>query len=290
MKRVSILLLIVTMSGMYACTSPSQKSSLKTELDTMSFYFGYTRAEGVMDYLAMSAGVDTAYMDAFYKGFRDGAKHYSPKDVAYQEGRRIALMINNQWIESMNQEIFMGDSEYTVNRHAVLSGFYQGVKNKDQMRMIQIQSYFQTMMEKQKNDYINTKYAENMISGEAFLADNKNKDGVITTSSGLQYKILTEGIGAIPDEKARVKVNYRGTLIDGTEFDSSYKDNNNAPSIFRVNQVIKGWTEALTLMPTGSKWMLYIPQDLAYGSMAQYNIPPFSVLIFEVELLEIEPE
>ncbi|MDR0744171.1 MAG: FKBP-type peptidyl-prolyl cis-trans isomerase, partial [Tannerella sp.] len=126
-------------------------------------------------------------------------------------------------------------------------------------------------------------------TNEQFLLDNKNKEGVKTTESGLQYKIITEGKGDVPDEKSKVKVNYKGTLIDGTEFDSS--DKNNAPATFRVNQVIKGWSEALKMMPAGSKWELYIPQELAYGSMGQNTkIPPYSTLIFEVELVEIEPE
>ena len=125
-----------------------------------------------------------------------------------------------------------------------------------------------------------------MVSDE-FLAENKAKEGVVTTPSGLQYKIITKGNGAVPADSSKVKVNYKGTLIDGTEFDSSYK--RNEPATFRANQVIKGWTEALTMMPVGSKWELYIPYDLAYGSRETGSqIKPFSTLIFEVELLGIE--
>ena len=130
-------------------------------------------------------------------------------------------------------------------------------------------------------------FAENKAAGEKFLAENAKKEGVKTTSSGLQYKIIKEGNGAVPTDSSKVKVNYKGTLIDGTEFDSSYK--RNEPATFRANQVIKGWTEALTMMPVGSKWELYIPYDLAYGSRETGSqIKPFSTLIFEVELLGIE--
>ena len=119
------------------------------------------------------------------------------------------------------------------------------------------------------------------------MEENKTKEGVITTESGLQYKVIKAGNGEIPTKESSVKVNYKGTLIDGTEFDSSYK--RNAPATFRADQVIKGWTEALTMMPVGSKWELYIPQELAYGSRETGGlIKPFSTLIFEVELLEIE--
>lgn len=119
-----------------------------------------------------------------------------------------------------------------------------------------------------------------------FLEENKKKDGVITTESGLQYKILRQGEGAIPTELSRVKVDYVGKFIDGKEFDSSYKCKK--PSVFRANQIIKGWTEALTMMPVGSKWEIYVPHELGYGSQQQGEIKPYSTLIFEIELLSIE--
>ncbi len=146
-------------------------------------------------------------------------------------------------------------------------------------------SFQQEMMEKQE--------AERAVAGEkhksegaAFLAENKNKDGVKTTASGLQYKVLVEGKGPKPVEADRVKTHYTGKLIDGTEFDSSIK--RGEPAEFPVTGVIKGWTEALLMMPVGSKWMLYIPSDLAYGDRGAGNvIPPNATLIFEIELLEI---
>jgi FKBP-type peptidyl-prolyl cis-trans isomerase len=127
----------------------------------------------------------------------------------------------------------------------------------------------------------------NKKEGEAFLAANKTKEGVVTTPSGLQYKILKVGTGPKPTAADKVVCNYRGTLINGTEFDSSYK--RGQPATFPVGQVIKGWTEALQLMPVGSKWQLFIPPDLAYGERGAGNdIGPDSTLIFEVELLSIE--
>lgn len=128
---------------------------------------------------------------------------------------------------------------------------------------------------------------ENKKTGEAFLAKNKKEKGVVTLPSGLQYKILKEGKGAKPKAADTVSTHYRGTLIDGTEFDSSIK--RGQPAEFPVGQVIKGWTEALQLMPVGSKWQLFIPSDLAYGQQGAGNIiGPNSTLIFEVELLEIK--
>ncbi|MDR1224367.1 MAG: FKBP-type peptidyl-prolyl cis-trans isomerase [Tannerella sp.] len=288
MKKLSILTVIVVMFGLGSCSSFSSRTELKTEVDTMSYFFGMSRAEGIMNYLTAQAGIDTAYMDDFYKGFREGSKNYGPKEVARLEGIRIAHLINNRWIENVNRDLFMDDSSRSINRKAVLAGFYQGVKNPDEMKIMHAQTYSQSKMEEIREAFKKEKYADAIVANEKFLADNKSREGVKTTASGLQYRVITEGRGETPDEKSKVKVNYRGTLIDGTEFDSSYK--NSAPATFRVNQVIQGWTEAMKMMPAGSKWELYIPQELAYGSRAQNDIPPYSTLIFEVELVEIEPE
>jgi FKBP-type peptidyl-prolyl cis-trans isomerase len=126
--------------------------------------------------------------------------------------------------------------------------------------------------------------AKNKSEGAAFLAANKNQPGVVTLPDGLQYKILTDGSGATPAPADTVTVNYRGTFINGTEFDSSYK--RNQPAQFPVNGVIHGWTEALMQMKVGSKWQLFVPSELAYGEQGRPGIPPDSTLIFEIELLD----
>ena len=131
---------------------------------------------------------------------------------------------------------------------------------------------------------------KNQKAGEAFLAENKKKDGVMTTASGLQYKIETKGTGKIPTSNDTVACHYRGTLLDGTEFDSSYK--RGQPMDFGVQRVIRGWTEALLMMPVGSKWKLFIPSELAYGergSRGMVPIPANSMLQFDIELIEIKP-
>jgi FKBP-type peptidyl-prolyl cis-trans isomerase FklB len=145
----------------------------------------------------------------------------------------------------------------------------------------------QTEVGKQRQEKAQEAAAKNKTEGDAFLAANKGKEGVVTLPSGLQYKILTAGTGPKPTPSDSVVCNYRGTLINGTEFDSSYK--RGQPATFGVGQVIKGWTEALQLMPVGSKWQLYIPANLAYGERgAGAEIGPDSTLIFEVELLSIQ--
>ena len=122
--------------------------------------------------------------------------------------------------------------------------------------------------------------------GEQFLADNAKKEGVTTTKSGLQYQVLREGTGRKPKATGKVRCHYEGFLTDGTVFDSSYKRNN--PTLFTVNEVIKGWVEALTMMPKGSKWEIYVPQELAYGDRESGQIKPFSALIFDVQLVGID--
>ena len=145
----------------------------------------------------------------------------------------------------------------------------------------------QTEIQKQQQEKAQQAAAANKTEGEAFLAANKSKDGVVTLPSGLQYKILTAGAGPKPTASDSVKCNYRGTLIDGKEFDSSYK--RGQPATFEVGQVIKGWTEALQLMPVGSKWQIFVPSSLGYGERgAGAEIGPNATLIFEVELLSIE--
>lgn len=145
----------------------------------------------------------------------------------------------------------------------------------------------QTEVRKKQQEEMQAAGEASKKEGAAFLADNKSKDGVVTLPSGLQYKILTQGTGPKPAVSDSVVCNYRGTLLNGTEFDSSYK--RGEPATFPVNGVIKGWTEALQLMPVGSKWQLFIPSDLAYGERSPApEIGPDSTLIFEVELLSIQ--
>ena len=287
MKKVTFLMALAVAAGMASCTAQSPKANLKTDIDSLSYAIGMARTEGLDQYLAQQ-GIDSTQMSEFLKGFNEGATKIDQKDVAYMTGLQVGQMVSKQWVEGFNQPIFGGDSTQTISRENLLAGFVAGVVGKGgAMDMAKAQEFMRTQMDAIKEKATAEKYADNKAAGEKFLAENKTKEGVVTTPSGLQYKIITEGKGAIPADSSKVKVNYKGTLIDGTEFDSSYK--HNEPATFRANQVIKGWTEALTMMPVGSKWELYIPYDLAYGSRETGGqIKPFSTLIFEVELLSIE--
>ena len=174
-----------------------------------------------------------------------------------------------------------------MNRNAFIAGINAALAKKDSPDDMNVMDQFLgnyiqrvTGEKREKTTKINAE------KGAEFLAKNETQKGVVTTDSGLQYKIEKEGDGAIPTETSTVKVHYKGTLLDGTEFDSSYK--RGEPATFPANGVIRGWTEALSIMPVGSKWTLYIPSELAYGAQgAGQMIEPNSTLIFEVELLEI---
>lgn len=286
MKKVTLIMALAVGAGLASCTAQSPKANLKTDVDSLSYAFGMSQTEGIEQYF-MQQGIDSTQMADFLKGFNEGATKLGKKDAAYIAGLQLGQMVSKRWVEGLNQQIFGTDSTKTISRENLLAGFVAGVINKGVMSKEEARAFTQTSMDAIKEKANAEKYADNKAAGEKFLAENKAKEGVVTTPSGLQYKIITKGNGAIPADSSKVKVNYKGTLIDGTEFDSSYK--RNEPATFRANQVIKGWTEALTMMPVGSKWELYIPYDLAYGTRETGGqIKPYSTLIFEVELLGIE--
>lgn len=287
MKKVTLLAAIVATVGFASCTAQSPKPELKTDIDSLSYSIGMAQTQGLKDYLTSRLEVDTAYMDEFVKGLMDGSKKTSKKEAAYMAGLQIGNQVANQMMKSVNHEIFGEDSTKTINKNDFLAGFIAGTLNKGgKMTMQAAQSYVQTRMDVIKAKAMEKSYGPNKKAGEAFLAANKTKPGVITTPSGLQYKVVTKGTGPLPTDQSKVKINYRGTTIDGKEFDSSYK--RKEPVTFVVSQNIKGFGEGLKLMPVGSKYILYIPQELAYGPREAGQIKPFSTLIFEVELLSIE--
>lgn len=200
--------------------------------------------------------------------------------ISYSIGLNYGLGLFNNLI---------GDS-IPYNAQAMIVGFsdgllkQQGLISNDQAQ--QLIMILQEQIMQKREAAANIQKQNNLEKSEKFHADMKNKPGVVTTPSGLQYKVIKEGTGKTPTENSQVKVHYTGTLIDGTKFDSSY--DRNEPAVFPVNGVIKGWTEALLLMKEGSKWTLMIPPALAYGERgAGQLIGPNETLIFEVELLEV---
>ena len=287
MKKITILAAVAIAMGMASCTAQAPKANLKTEIDSLSYSIGMAQTQGLKGYIVGRMDVDTTYMSDFVKGVTEGANKTSKKDIAYLAGIQIGQQISNQMMKGINQELFGADSTQTISKENFLAGFIAGTLEKGGlMTMIEAAEYTQATMDAVKAKAMEEKFLDNKQAGELFLAENALKEGVVTLPSGLQYKIIKEGNGEVPTASSRVAVNYKGTLVNGEEFDSNMDPAK--PAVFGASQVIKGWTEALLLMPVGSKWELYIPYDLAYGTRDTGKIKPFSALIFEVELLKIE--
>jgi len=202
--------------------------------------------------------------------------------VSYVIGTQLGQSFKQQEIEIKIEPMMRGLKDAMAGKKLALGQEeIQKVMMGFQQRMMAKQKELQEKQQERQK----VEAAKNLATGKAFLAANGTKKGVKVLPSGLQYKIIKKGSGKTPTANDKVKTHYRGTLINGTEFDSSYK--RNQPAEFPVNQVIKGWTEALQLMKEGGKWELYIPANLAYGEPGRPNIPANSTLIFEIELLEV---
>ncbi len=289
MKKLVIAAFVAVAAAAFtACGNSTPKANLKNDVDTMSYAIGLAQTQGLREYLVGRMGMDTAYIDQFIKGLNDGVNvGDDKKKAAYYAGVQIGQQISTQMIPGINHEIFGEDSTKTISLKNFMAGFVTGATNgKGLMTPENAQMIFQTKMQQIKAKVAEEQYGANKKAGEKFLADNAKKPGVKTLPSGVQYKVIKEGTGAIPADTSLIKVNYEGRLVNDTVFDSSYK--RGTPATMRANQVIKGWTEVLTKMPVGSVWEVYIPQELAYGEREMGQIKPFSTLVFKIELLSIE--
>ena len=289
MKKLMFVAAMAMSAAIFTgCGNSTPKANLKTDVDTLSYVFGMARTQGLKEYLSQT-GVDTTYMADFIKGLNEGANSGDDKKkAAYYSGIQIGQQIANQWVSGMNRELFGDDSTKTISLKNLMAGFISGIKNNGLMTVDSAQTVAQVMMQAIKAKELEKTYGGNKEAGEKFLAANAKKDGVKTLPSGVQYKVIKEGNGAIPADTSLVKVHYEGKTVEGKVFDSSYE--RGEPINLRCNQTIKGWTDAMVHMPAGSVWEVYIPQDLAYGEREQGDIKPFSALIFKIELIEVNPK
>ncbi|MCV6606057.1 MAG: FKBP-type peptidyl-prolyl cis-trans isomerase [Porticoccaceae bacterium] len=208
--------------------------------------------------------------------------------VSYLIGHDVAVEWNSRGVHLDAKALAQGIIDVAAKKERFSEEEVQAVLEifqKDQLARQQQLMEQQQQLQAQMETQFNEQAEKNLAEGQAFLAQNARNEDVVTTDSGLQYRVLASGDGATPQVSDTVEVHYRGTLLDGTEFDSSIK--RGVPASFPVNQVIPGWTEALQLMKEGDKWQLSIPAELAYGPGGTGNIPPNAVLQFEVELLKI---
>ena len=277
------------------------KADVKTDIDSLSYTLGNQLAGQVKGsgMLENRYQLDSTYYAEFLRGVNEAFSAGEDKaKAAYFVGLQVGMDLNSSYLSEAEKIYFYdGDTTQTFSRDNFLAAFYDVFNgNKSLLSeeyMAQKNAEFNILMRQKAPAYeeakqakeMEEKYGENRKAGEKFLEENKKKDGVQTTESGLQYKVLTEGTGPKPTAEQTVKVDYEGRLIDGTVFDSSSE--RGEPLEFPLNGVIKGWTEALSMMPVGSEWEIYVPQELAYGSREMGKIQPFSALIFKVKLLDI---
>ena len=298
MKKVVLLALAVVASASF-CTIDAKKKQkkqeepvvipveLKNSSDSVSYTAGMAITNGLSAFLKQQHGLDSASIGIFLKTFEETINTgETPEAKARVAGTEIASQVRGRMLPGMIEEF--KDSPDSIVANLFYRGFIDAMKQDTTLfKQKDAEEYFkekQTADKKAKEERL---YGPNRDAGIKFLKENAKKDSVITTASGLQYKVLVKGDGEVPQMTDKVLVNYEGRLIDGTVFDASAK-HGDKPASFRADQVIKGWTEALTMMPVGSKWQLYIPQELAYGERNAGQIKPYSALIFDVELLGID--
>ena len=251
--------------------------------DTVSYIAGMAATDGLLPYLQQGFGVDAEHMADVIRGFEEAQTHIDdPAFKAYAAGMQIANKVNSSILPNMKLA-FEGSAD-SIRQAMFIKGFIAALQNDTTFFA---QSEASKLYRQRAEQVVETRNAAYKKENEDWLKANAKKEGMQTTPSGLQYKVLVAGNGPKPKATDKVKVKYEGRMIDGTVFDSSYKRDPQTNS-FRCNEVIKGWTEALTMMPVGSKWEICIPQELAYGARQAGQIKPYSTLVFTVELLEIE--
>jgi FKBP-type peptidyl-prolyl cis-trans isomerase FklB len=297
MKKVMIIALALVASASFLSAEAAKKKQqvvqpvvvepvvLNNSSDSVSYTGGMAITNGLVPYLQQQ-GVDTAYMADFIQGFKEMIKSGDdPKKAAYVMGMDIAKQLSMTILPNITKEFT--DTPDSIVKEKLLQGFSAALEN-DTTLFTQkaAEEYFRTKQQLNKEAKQEKLYGANRDAGRKFLEENAKKDSVVTLPSGLQYQVLVKGEGEVPQATDRVKVHYEGRLIDGTVFDASAR-HGSEPAEFTPQQVIPGWTEALTMMPVGSKWRLFIPYDLAYGDRDQGQIKPYSTLIFDVELVEI---
>ena len=299
MKKIILLALaLVASASLFTATAQKKKVATKKGAvkeepvklsngsDSLSYAAGMSITNGLIPFLVQQQGADTTYMADFVKGFQMVANGGSdPKMKAYAAGMDIAKQVKERMMPDLTKDF--QDTPDSI----VTSLFYKGfsdalLKDSSVFKQEGAEAYFRDKQIANKAAKDEKLYGANRDAGRQFLAENAKKEGVVTLPSGLQYKVLVKGDGPIPTLDDKVQVNYEGRLVDGTMFDASAK-HGDKPMEFKPSQVIKGWQEALTMMPVGSTWQLFIPFELAYGDRDSGQIKPFSALVFDVQLVGI---
>lgn len=299
MKKTILAALVILASASFAPLSAKdkkdkkkdvpqveQKVQLRTAKDSLSYVSGMALTNGLKPFLMQNFGVSEDELPTVVEGFKAAIKNRkNPKSKAFHAGEQVADMVVGRMLPGLQKEFTIGTD--SLNEDALFEGFIASLNNDT--------TYYkheeaEKLFAEQRKAYKDRADSINKQKGEAFLAENKTKEGVVVLPSGLQYKILKKGTGVVPKLTDKVQVVYEGKTIDGKVFDATSRHGGAKYDTFTPGNLIKGWQEALTMMPVGSKWELFIPYDLAYGPQgAGRDIAPYSTLIFTMELQGIEP-
>lgn len=296
MKKVLFGALVATTALFAACDNNGPaKVNLKTDVDTLSYALGVANSPASPDeikaYLIQS-GSDSAYVEAFFKGMKEGLRvAEDKKEMAYQLGVQAGLQIKTRMFTGVESQVFAGDSTQRLSTKQFLAGLMDGYANKagllvkgDTITREKMQPFLMNLMNTMTAKANEKVYGDAKKKSEAYIAAKAKEAGVKLLAGGVYYKEIKAGTGATPTENQTVEVQYEGKLINGTVFDSSQDKTVEFP----CNAVIKGWTIALTKMKEGAEWEVYIPWNLAYGANAQGPIPPYSALTFKIKLVKVK--
>lgn len=288
MKKLTFAAVAAVSAAMLvSCGNSTPKANLKSEIDTVSYAMGVMQGQSLKEYMTRGMGVDTAYVDEFIKGLNVGVNAGDDKKKsAYYAGVQIGQQISNQMVKAINHDLFGDDSTKSVSMKNLMAALICGVKGeKTIMTAEQAQMVWQAKSQAIKAKSMEQQYGKNKEEGAKFIAEYAKKAGVKKLDGGVLYRVIKEGKGEMPKDTSLVRVHYEGKTVDGKVFDSSYE--RKEPVQLRANQVIPGWTTALTHMPVGSTWEVVIPYDKAYGDRETPQIKPFSTLIFKIELVGV---
>lgn len=293
MRKITCIIALAILAGASFSTAAAKKKVVRkeaplpvcqmSEADTLSYTAGQMVTRGLMEYVVEQLKVDTAYMATFVESLQKTLFiEETPEYRAKAAGERVGGMVK----ENMQMQISkrLEECHLPFNVEVFKRGFLDAVRRDTSLFTVDAAAAYH---DKRVREAQEKKAAAAKAEGKAWLEENAKKPGIVTLPSGLQYKVIRQGNGAVAEGSEKVTVKYEGRLTDGTVFDSSYKRNPQTTS-FSPAGVIKGWTEALYLMPEGSEWELYIPEHLGYGERQAGKIPPYSTLIFKIELVKVE--
>jgi len=288
MKKYLFIVAAFAAAAFTTSCSSDVKPSLKSDVDSLAYDLGIAQADGLYHYMTEQLGVDSTQLSSFIKGMKEGAlKEGNKSKDAFYAGTSVGKQVISI-AKGLSSQVYGNDSTQTVNPRNVLAGLIAGLTKKAPKSAEVAYSDYQKNLQPIISKNIEKQYGEYKKSNEQFLKDNAKKAGIVALPNGLQYQIIEKGNGVMPNDSSTVVFHYVGTLIDGTEFDNS-KDRK--PLEVKLNQpgFIKGMTEILKIMPKGSKWKVFIPQDLGYGDKAPGSkIKPFSTLIFDIDVLDVK--